>query len=374
MSWTHWFAGMMDAGPDDRLYNCLPMYHSVGGVVASGAVLLARRRGDPAREILRQRASGDDVADSGATIFQYIGELCRYLLASRGDAPAHSLRLAVRQRAVRRYLGGFPGALCHSADPGILCRHRRQFLALQCRRQSRRHRPHSGLSGAPLPHRLVSSMRRRRRAGARAGRLVHRASRAAKPARPSARSPAARRGSRAIPMPPPPTKKILRDVFEPGDAWVRTRRSDAPGRAGLFLFRGPDRRHLPLERRECRHHRSRRRAASAVPASTPPTSMAWRCRAHDGKCRHGGAGSRRAISISPALRAHLAARLPAYARPLFPAPGSVTGGHRDLQAEEAAIWRRGFRSRARSPTRFMPIAARAMCRWMPRFMRGSIPA
>ena len=40
MMWTHWFAGMMGARSDDRLYNCLPMYHSVGGVVASGAVLL----------------------------------------------------------------------------------------------------------------------------------------------------------------------------------------------------------------------------------------------------------------------------------------------------------------------------------------------
>jgi len=40
MMWTHWFAGMMQAGSSDRLYNCLPMYHSVGGVVASGAVLL----------------------------------------------------------------------------------------------------------------------------------------------------------------------------------------------------------------------------------------------------------------------------------------------------------------------------------------------
>src|SRR6185437_11279086 len=40
MNWTHWFAGMTGAGPQDRLYNCLPMYHSVGGVVATGATLL----------------------------------------------------------------------------------------------------------------------------------------------------------------------------------------------------------------------------------------------------------------------------------------------------------------------------------------------
>ena len=41
MQWGHWFAGMMDAQPTDRLYNCLPMYHSVGGVLAPGAILVA---------------------------------------------------------------------------------------------------------------------------------------------------------------------------------------------------------------------------------------------------------------------------------------------------------------------------------------------
>src|SRR5262249_20187091 len=37
-SW--WFAGIMVTGRGDRLYNCLPMYHSIGGVVATGAVLV----------------------------------------------------------------------------------------------------------------------------------------------------------------------------------------------------------------------------------------------------------------------------------------------------------------------------------------------
>ncbi len=92
MMWTHWFAGMMDAGGHDRLYNCLPMYHSVGGVVASGAVLLAG-----GAVILREKFSAsafwDDVAQSGATIFQYIGELCRYLLKSDIAPAPNSLRL-----------------------------------------------------------------------------------------------------------------------------------------------------------------------------------------------------------------------------------------------------------------------------------------
>src|SRR3977135_3606602 len=31
MMWSHWFAGMMDTRPSDRLYACLPMYRGRGG-------------------------------------------------------------------------------------------------------------------------------------------------------------------------------------------------------------------------------------------------------------------------------------------------------------------------------------------------------
>ena len=93
MMWSEWFAGIMDATPDDRLFNCLPMYHSIGGVVAIGAPLVAG-----ASVVLRGSfsASGfwEDVAKSEATIFQYIGELCRYLLKDgSGVPPSHKLRL-----------------------------------------------------------------------------------------------------------------------------------------------------------------------------------------------------------------------------------------------------------------------------------------
>lgn len=95
MMWAEWFAGLTNAGPDDRLYNCLPMYHSVGGVVAVGAMLAAGgtvivRRGFSASRFW------DDLVASEATIFQYIGELCRYLLAAPSqDCPPHRLRLCV---------------------------------------------------------------------------------------------------------------------------------------------------------------------------------------------------------------------------------------------------------------------------------------
>jgi fatty-acyl-CoA synthase len=95
MQWSHWFAGMMDTRPDDRIYNCLPMYHSVGGVVAIGAALV-----NGGSVVLRERFSAssfwDDIVESECTIFQYIGELCRYLVNTSVRTPEvqHQLRLA----------------------------------------------------------------------------------------------------------------------------------------------------------------------------------------------------------------------------------------------------------------------------------------
>lgn len=95
MQWTHWFCGMMDTTPADRMYNCLPMYHSIGGVVATGAPLIGG-----GAVILRRRFSASrfwrEVIDERCTLFQYIGELCRYLLASppHNSDTAHNLRLA----------------------------------------------------------------------------------------------------------------------------------------------------------------------------------------------------------------------------------------------------------------------------------------
>ena len=96
MNWSLWFSGLTDAGPNDRMYNCLPMYHSVGGVVAVWSVLLAG-----GCVVLRARFSAssfwDDVAASRCTMFQYIGELCRYLLNAPDCEAArrHGLRLVV---------------------------------------------------------------------------------------------------------------------------------------------------------------------------------------------------------------------------------------------------------------------------------------
>ena len=95
MQWSHWFAGLMDVQPRDRMYDCLPLYHSVGGVVATGATLVGG-----GAVVLRERFSASgfwkDVVDERCTLFQYIGELCRYLLASppQAEESRHTLRLA----------------------------------------------------------------------------------------------------------------------------------------------------------------------------------------------------------------------------------------------------------------------------------------
>ncbi len=95
MQWSRWFAGMMDARQSDRMYNCLPMYHSIGGVVATGAMLVSG-----GSVVVRERFSAsrfwDDIAEHGCTVFQYIGELCRYLVNAppHRSETAHGLRLA----------------------------------------------------------------------------------------------------------------------------------------------------------------------------------------------------------------------------------------------------------------------------------------
>jgi fatty-acyl-CoA synthase len=95
MQWSHWFAGLMDTQPGDRMFNCLPLYHSVGGVVATGATLVGG-----GAVVIRARFSASDfwrdVREEHCTLFQYIGELCRYLVnAPHQDIEtAHSLRIA----------------------------------------------------------------------------------------------------------------------------------------------------------------------------------------------------------------------------------------------------------------------------------------
>lgn len=80
----------------DTMYCALPLYHTAGGPMAVGAALC--QGGTLA---LRRRFSAthfwDDVRRFDATAFQYIGELCRYLLnqPARSDDREHGIRFAI---------------------------------------------------------------------------------------------------------------------------------------------------------------------------------------------------------------------------------------------------------------------------------------
>jgi fatty-acyl-CoA synthase len=94
-NWGGWFAGLTNTVPEDRLYDCLPVYHSVGGIVAPCSMLSAG-----ASVVMSDKFSANrfwhDVVRWDCTIFQYIGELCRYLLKAPTSEfeSRHRLRLA----------------------------------------------------------------------------------------------------------------------------------------------------------------------------------------------------------------------------------------------------------------------------------------
>jgi len=81
---------------EDRIYCCLPLYHSAAGMLgvgmswASGATMVVRRK-------FSTRNYWRDCALYDCTVVQYIGELCRYLTLSP-ESPhdrQHRVRLAV---------------------------------------------------------------------------------------------------------------------------------------------------------------------------------------------------------------------------------------------------------------------------------------
>ena len=89
------FASAVLPKKTDKIYNVLPLYHSAGGIIAVGLALTSG-----ASLVLKRKFSVNDfwldVKKYNVTIFQYIGELCRYLL----NAPKnkfennHNLRIA----------------------------------------------------------------------------------------------------------------------------------------------------------------------------------------------------------------------------------------------------------------------------------------
>ncbi len=83
------FVGGGRAAPEDRVYVTLPLYHSTGGLCGIGFAMEVG-----ATIILRRKFSAthfwEEAVQEKATVFFYIGELCRYLL----NQPPHPLETA----------------------------------------------------------------------------------------------------------------------------------------------------------------------------------------------------------------------------------------------------------------------------------------
>lgn len=92
----HCFAAAVDAGPEDVIYAPLPLYHTVGGVCAPG-IALTTGGAVALRKSFSVSAFWPDVVRHRATLFQYIGELCRYLVNApeHPDEARHRLRLVI---------------------------------------------------------------------------------------------------------------------------------------------------------------------------------------------------------------------------------------------------------------------------------------
>lgn len=82
--------------PGDKLYNVLPLYHSSGLLLGTGACILTRTP-MAMREQFSARHFWEDVRTYNATAILYIGELCRYLLNTKEtEAEKHNgIRVAV---------------------------------------------------------------------------------------------------------------------------------------------------------------------------------------------------------------------------------------------------------------------------------------
>lgn len=89
------FAAASKAGPQDRMMMVLPLYHATGGLCGVGCAIM---KGGAV--IVRPKFSAskfwDEAVEYQATLFMYVGELCRFLLTT----PAHELERAHKIRCI----------------------------------------------------------------------------------------------------------------------------------------------------------------------------------------------------------------------------------------------------------------------------------
>ena len=137
--WSHWFAGLIEHRAEDRMYNCLPLYHSVGGVVAVGCVLVGRRLRGDRREVLGRPLLGRR-RGAGTARCSSISASCAAISLNASPRPGETRRTACGSCCGNGLRGdvweAFQERFAHPADPGVLCRDRGQLLARTTSRAS----------------------------------------------------------------------------------------------------------------------------------------------------------------------------------------------------------------------------------------------
>lgn len=94
-SGAYFFPKLLGMKPDDRYYTAMPLYHSSASVLGlcqvlgPGSTMVVSQKFSP-------RTQMKQISETGATIMQYIGEMCRYMVSSPSTPydKAHKLRLA----------------------------------------------------------------------------------------------------------------------------------------------------------------------------------------------------------------------------------------------------------------------------------------
>jgi len=313
------FAGVMATHETDRMYDCLPMYHTTGGVCATGA-LLVKGGSVVIREKFSASAFWDDITRHDCTMFQYVGELCRYLVnaSSQPNETRHRLRLAcgngLRPDIWRTFQDRF--RIPHIIEFYAATEGNVMLFNFEGREGAIGRLPR--LLDRRFPVRIVrfdvareAPVRDKRgfcircgpdEAGEAIGRIV------SDPAVPGGRFEgyADRADSEA---------KILRDVFEPGDAWFRTGDLMRRDRHGYFYF--VDR--IGDTFRWKGENVSTAEVAEALcrfPGVRDANVYGVAVAGHEGRAGMAAIVADDELDLA-ALRAHLHALLPDYARPRF---------------------------------------------------------
>ena len=319
MQWSHWFAGMMEVQPSDRMYNCLPMYHSVGGVQAPGAVLVAG-----GALVIREKFSASqfwtDIVRWDCTLFQYIGELCRYLLhtAPVPDEADHRIRLACGNGLAPDVWDAFkdrfriPRILeFYAATEGSV-----SLFNVQGKRGAIGHIP-AYLAHRFSPALVVLDVERGEPARNEDGFCIRCAPDQPGEAISKVASDPSNIGSRfeGYTNKEASEKKMLRDVFETGDAWIRTGDLMRRDEKGYFYF--VDRIGDTFRRKGENVATSEvSEAICSFPGVKHANVYGVAVPGTEGRVGMAALVAENELDLD-VFRKHLASRLPPYARPLF---------------------------------------------------------